>query len=169
MASNHMIVNISCSNNNKTAWQMISKILMECGIKCAKLLSNDNGFKAYLSSQSDVDKLFSDSILSKLDHLNCTPVKSGLMRKNCTVFIKNVDPFIMELNESELLSNLNEMNGDNLKALSLKKLPSGKTLKFECETSEMAANCLRNGVKICQQFVNQNFLSLETVNEVNYC
>ena len=169
MDSNHMIVNLSCSNNTKTAWQMISKILMECGIKCSKLLSNDNGFKAFLSSQSDIDKLFSDSSLSKLKHLNCIPVKSGSMRKNCTVFVKNVDPFIMELNESELLSNLNEMNRDNLKALSLKKLPSGKTLKFECETSEMAATCLRDGVKLCQLFVNQNFLSLETENEVNYC
>ena len=89
--------------------------------------------------------------------------------RQCTIFLKNVDPFIMDLTELELLTNLNEMNQGKLRALYVNKLPSGKTLKFECESSEMAAYALKNGFILAHLVINPRFLSLEVVRDVQFC
>ena len=91
-----------------------------------------------MSSDIDVDNLFSEETLGELGEIRCTPIKPAYFRANRTIIVKNVDHFIMEYSEEELLKNINDLNKDHLKAVSLFKFPSGRTFKVECLSHEMA-------------------------------
>ena len=64
----------------------------------------------------------------------------------------------MRCSEEELLENLNDLNKDHLKAVSLFKFPSGRTFKIECLSYE---KCIDHGLAFdnCSIFGNGGTLS----------
>lgn len=166
---NRFSVNLKCSDKSRSAWQCILSIFREVNIKCSKLDATNEGFKAFMSSESDIDMLFFEGTLNKLSEMRCSPIKPSFLRTNRTIILKNVDRFIMEHSEADLIENINEFNKEYLAVVSLFKFPSGKTLKFECRTSEMAAKCLDKGLVLFNLSINPQFLALEECLEGEYC
>ena len=81
-------VNLKCSDRNKTAWESILNIFQKTGIKCSKLNATNEGFKAFMSSDIDVDNLFSEGTLGELGEIRCTPIKPAYFRENRTIIVK---------------------------------------------------------------------------------
>ena len=131
----NFVVNIKSSEKNKTKWQNILSTFKSANINCSRLNETNLGFKAFMAKESDVEALFSVVTKKKLEVLNCIPLKPNYLPSNRSVIVKNVDRYIMELSVDELMTEINESN-DYLKVNSVFKFPSGKTLKFECESAK---------------------------------
>ena len=121
-----------------------------------------------MAKESDVELLFAVDACKKLGDLNCIPLKPNYLRANRSIIVKNVDRYIMELSVEELVTELNESN-DHLKVTNVFKFPSGKTFKFECESAEMALNCLERGLLLLNLSISPMYLSLEESRDVLYC
>ena len=151
-------ITLKCTDRNKVAWQNISQILREARINCSKLTPDNNGFKASMATVSDAKKLFMGETLDQLADIRCTHIKPSSLKTNRTIIMKNVDGFIMDYSEEDICANINELNGGRLKIENVFKFPSGKTLKFECLSAEMAADCLQTGLFVfrllCIQPIN---------------
>ena len=154
------VVNIKCSEKSKAKWQSILSIFKSVKVQCSRLNETKVGFKAFMVRQVDVEALFSDVSSKKLEALDCVPLKPNFLRTNRTVIVKNVDRYIMELSEGELIEEINNSN-EHVKATSAFKFPSGKTFKFECQSTEMAQNCLDHGLLLFNLSIGPFFLSLE--------
>ena len=163
------ILSLQCPDRGKSAWQLILNTMKSFDIKCSKLEPTNEGFKAFLDSDEDVDKLFSDESISQLRDARAHPLKPRYLMKNRTVLVKSVDRFIMEYSEEEIQLNLNTMNVGSFSVVNVHKFPSGKTFKFECTTSTMATKCVESGLVIFNLCISPVKLALEESEQISYC
>ena len=162
-------VYIKCPDRDKTAWQEILNVLQNSGIKCSKLDSTNNGFKALMLSQDDAEKLFNSEVLALLSDIRCTPSTPIYLKTNRTIVVKNVDRFIMDHSEDEILENINLLNARNFSVTKVHKFPSGKTFKMEFKTAKMVEYCLESGFFLFNLSISPKFLALEDNPQIFYC
>ena len=160
---------LRCQDRPRNSWAGILKIFRDSNLNCSGLSATNEGFRALFQKLIDVDKLFTDSLLTKLDELNCVPVKPAFLKANRTIIVKFANNFIMDHDECTLLEDINENNSPWLKIGELFKFPSGKTFKFECASTDMASSCLERGFYVLNLAVNPRSLVLEDSHQITYC
>ena len=165
----HSSVKIKCSDQSRSSWERILRILRSYNLKCSKLTNTSDGFFAYFSNENDADLLFSESTIAELERAQCTPIKPPFVKSNRTVIVKYADRYILDFSKEELMESLNVSNSAWLHVVDLFKFPSGKAFKFECQTSKMAQLCLQSGFFVANLSINSNSIALEEFHHVKYC
>ena len=102
----HSTVKIKCSDQSRSSWERILKILRSYNLKCSKLTNTSDGFFAYFSNENDADLLFSENTIAELERAQCTPIKPPFVKSNRTVIVKYADRYIFDFSKEELMESL---------------------------------------------------------------
>ena len=162
-------VNLVCPNRNKTSWENVLKIFCSTNIRCSNLTPTNEGFRALFPTLSEIEKVFSTDVSSKLNEYSVSAIKPTYLTTSRTIIALRANQFLMEHSKEEITDNINQNNEDWLEISHLYKFPSGKTFKFECKTMEMANRCLKTGFHGFNLSVSPHDLTLEEVSQVTYC
>ena len=120
-------------------------LCMRLKVKVSKINPCKNGYKLCVPSSADADKIFLNNALSILTDAGFEPVMPDVLKKNRTVFIRNLDNSICEHSNEEILKEINDKNS-SISAVEVFKFPKSQSMKLSLRTSQMATSIIDNGL-----------------------
>ena len=169
MSSNSISVKLRTSKNEdrNTLWNRITTTLKDNHILATKLIPYDSGFRAILSSISDADNLFQSKCMRDLKKINVEPLTTQELIAQRTIIASNVDRFVYEKNEDQLLSNLTTIG--EYKIDSLFKLPRYNSLKITFDSIANTTKVLQQGLRVCNISIPATSLKRDRYVNVTFC
>ena len=87
---------IKSLNKGQATWIAILDVFKKFSVTCNKLESTNDGFKAFLADESDVDKVFTGKTIESFEGINCIPLKPGYFRTKRTVIVQLAEIYLLD-------------------------------------------------------------------------
>lgn len=137
------IIRLSETNITK---QKLIKLLAESGVNFSKCyLDFHKQFVVICNGSDDVDKIFSDNCIQKLQEIGCKPVLPPELQARRAAILRYCDDMIYERSEDEIKEEI-ELKNTGIKVSDIFKFPKSKSIKITFGSAGMQSRICKNGL-----------------------
>jgi len=138
-------ITIKCSAETAPTKVELLERLRPFNIRISGIQLRGKVFHVSYDDGQDLDNLFSDDCIAKLEELQCSPVLPPALRSSRTVILFRVDDLIYD-NSTETIREEIQRANRNLRVDDIYKFENSRTVKITFTSQRMAIECSENGL-----------------------